>query len=428
MKNWFTIQDSLENKISYYHLVLFLVALPFDRFYSELVLISFLLHTCFHLNMQRLRLMLNPTNLILSSVFLVGIIGMLWSQDKAQAGKDLQRQLSIILFPLLLSASGLDLVAYRKRLFLVFGLTCAATVLYLYIEAFRIIFYNKLSLSSLFSSFFINHNFSEPVGIHATYLSMYIAITMVAFLYYLLDEKNNTARIIYLLLIAVLLAGLMQLASRAVLIATMFIITITFPFFLSKGVKRLWFIVAGVCFSLFVIFVITKVSSYQKRYVAELKEDLTQTSVNNEIIEPRVVRWKYAWQLAGSAPLIGHGSGSEKRLLKEVYFKNKLYLSYTLELNTHNQYLSLLLKTGLLGLLVLLFTLSTGFYTAWSNRDIIFMAFMILVSVVSFSENLLDVNKGIFFYSFFFSLFLLPGKPFASMRRFNNKDRQRSVK
>jgi O-antigen ligase len=421
MKATLTIQDSLENKISYYHLALFLIALPYDRFYSELILISFILHTCIHLNRQRLRSMLSRNTLILASVFLISVIGIAWSHDKVQAVKDIQRQLAILLFPLALSASGLDLRLYKKRLLVVFGLSCTITVLCLYIEAIRVILYNKLPLSSLLSSFFINHNFSEPVGIHATYLSIYIALSIVAFLHFLLKEKKPTHRILFVLMIALLLAGLLQLASRAVLIATMVSVTIAFPFFLPRGFKRNLFIIGALCFSLFVVLVVTRISSYQKRYVAELKEDLTQVSVNNEVLEPRIVRWRYALQLAGQAPLIGHGSGSEKRLLKEIYFKNKLYRSFIFELNSHNQYLSLLLKTGALGLLVLLFTICVGFFAAWRNRDIVFAAFMLLVSVVSFSENIFDVNKGIFFYAFFFSLFLLTGKPFEKIARFGEK-------
>ena len=38
------------------------------------------------------------------------------------------------------------------------------------------------------------------------------------------------------------------------------------------------------------------------------------------------------------------------------------------------------------------------------------LSFMVLVTVVSFSEDLLDVNKGIFFYAFFFSFFILSKK------------------
>ena len=48
MKKLFIINDTLTNKISYYHLALFLIFLPFDRFYRELVLISLTVHTLIH--------------------------------------------------------------------------------------------------------------------------------------------------------------------------------------------------------------------------------------------------------------------------------------------------------------------------------------------------------------------------------------------
>jgi len=55
MKEIFFIQDTVENKVSYYHLAFFLVALPFDYFYSELILISFGLHTLIHVKKEEFR-------------------------------------------------------------------------------------------------------------------------------------------------------------------------------------------------------------------------------------------------------------------------------------------------------------------------------------------------------------------------------------
>ena len=55
MKQLFVINDTLSNKLGYYHLIFFLVALPFDRFYSQLVLISFLIHTLIHLGKNSFR-------------------------------------------------------------------------------------------------------------------------------------------------------------------------------------------------------------------------------------------------------------------------------------------------------------------------------------------------------------------------------------
>ena len=53
MKQLFLIDDTTVNKISYYHLAAFLIALPFDFFYSEIILISFGLHTLIHTRKEK---------------------------------------------------------------------------------------------------------------------------------------------------------------------------------------------------------------------------------------------------------------------------------------------------------------------------------------------------------------------------------------
>jgi O-antigen ligase len=417
MKQLLAIKDTLENKITYYHLAAFVILLPFDRFYGELVVISLLLHSLIHITRSGLRSILTVQNLVLSSVFLVSIVSIAWSPDKKEAFKDIERQLAILLFPLIFSIAKLDWQQYKTSILKIFGLTCVLTVLYLYADAIHIILYNKLPLTTLFSMSFLNHNFSGPIGLHATYCSMYVALSIAVFLHLFLNEKRNKLRLIYAIAIAILLAGLLQLASRSVLIATIVLVIPGFPLFMPKGIQRFRFITVSVLVLLIAILGITKIDSLKKRYVGDLKNDLTQASINNEILEPRLIRWHYAVELIKQSPVIGYGSGSEKRLLKEKYFENKLYNSYLNELNAHNQYLSILLKSGIAGLIIFLLTLIYGFALAWLNRDIVFAAFMIIISIVSFSENILDMNKGIFFYAFFFSFFVLCSKPFEGFTR-----------
>jgi O-antigen ligase len=197
-----------------------------------------------------------------------------------------------------------------------------------------------------------------------------------------------------------------------------------------KGKKRLLFISIATLISAAGIFFITTVNSFKVRYIGELKNDLTQVSVNNEILEPRVVRWELAMQLVKKAPLTGYGNGSEKGLLKQLYFDNKLFISYLNEFNAHNQYLSFLLKAGIAGLLIYLYILFFGFALAVKQKDFLFLGFMIIIAVVSVSENILDVNKGIFFYSFFMSLFVLANlngmfykrQPVQPLERFDIKE------
>ncbi len=408
--NIFFINDSLENKISYYHLLFFLIVLPFDRFYSEIILISYAAHTIIHLNKKKIKGIFTLQTLILTSAFFVNLIGTVYSPDKKPAFNDMERQLAIFLFPVLVSASGLKLAAHRDALLKVFGFTCVITVLYLFIYSFRLIAYNHLPVSNLFSTFFTNHNFSAPVEMHATYLSMYICLSLTSYLFFFLKEKTGNYKIFYGICILILLAGLMQLASRAVFISTLFIILVLYPLFIEKGASRSKFLMIVFPIILVAFIGIYRIDWFRKRYISELRNDLTQVSINNDIIEPRIIRWRVAWKLFQQNPLLGYGSGTEKKILMENYFEKKLYNSYLNKLNAHNEYLSIMLKTGIWGLLVYLFTLIYGYIAAWYNRDIVFAGFVSLIAVVSFSENILDVNKTIFFYSFFFSLFIYSSK------------------
>jgi len=424
MKLIFRIPDSLENKITYYHFILFVILLPFNRFYGELVLISLLLHTIIHINKSGLRPIITTQNLILSSVFLINLAAIIYSSDQKEAFSNIERQLSILLFPTILTLTGLDWQRYRIRILKLFGFTFVLTILYLYADAIHIILYNKLPIRTLFTLAFINHNFSEPIGMHATYLSMYVALSSAVFLHLFLTEKRNNFRFVYGAAVCILLAGLLQLASRSVLIATIILIIPVFSLFMPKGIQKFWFIAISLLVLLIAITGITKIDSFKKRYVGDFKNDITQASINNEILEPRIIRWRYTLQLISHSPIFGYGSGSENRLLKEKYYENKLYNSYLNELNAHNQYLSILLKTGILGLFVFLLTLCYGFALAWRNKDIFLAAFMIIISIVSFSENILDVNKGIFFYAFFFSFFVKQSKPFEGFTRLVKKKQE----
>lgn len=416
MKRLIHIPPGTADRISFFHLAAFLATLPFDRFFSQLILISFIVHSLIHSRASDYRRLPAPQNFILASVFIVTLIGMSFTPDLKQAGKDLQRQLAIVLIPFLFALSSFPWSVYRQSLLNIFGFVCTALVIYLYVDAFRIIHYYDLPIRSILSLAFMNHNFSAPVGIHATYFALYAGLSLVHFSWQLLKDDDQRHRWIYISCILILLIGLLQLASRSVLIGIA-VSAVCIPFFISEGFKRRKFIISTLTIALVAILGILNIDSFRVRYISTLQDDLTQASINNDLLEPRAKRWQLGWEIATQKPLTGHGSGTEKRLLKEAYYGNGLYNSFLHELNAHNQYLSLWMKTGLWGLLIYLLTLFYGLYRARAQQDLVFFAFLVMLAITGFSENLLDVNKGIFFYAFFFSFFVYSGKPLNLFNR-----------
>jgi O-antigen ligase len=403
MNEIFYIEDTLTNRISYYLLLAFLVALPFDFFYSEMVLVCLAIHTLIQADWKK-PFRIRRSLWLIMSLYAITMLGTLYTSDHAQAWKDWEKQLAFILFPLIFSLTRLDLQKYKLSLFTAFGLSCLITAAYLYFDALRTIRFNGAPWGTLAGSSFMNQNFSRPIGLHATYFSMYIAFSLVVFGYLLIRSRNSRSRCFYALVSLGLLVTLLQLASRAVWVAAL-ILVVTVPFFLMKIAAARKFVLLALPLAALFLFALAQFGSFKGRYVAELRDDLSVSAEEPGIIEPRVVRWAVAGRLIAASPWIGYGTGAEVGILKEKYYEGHLYSSYLNELNAHNEYLSFLLKTGLASLLFFLFLLKTGFSRAIRSKDPFFYAFMVIILCVCFSENVLDTNKGIFFFSFFCSIF-----------------------
>jgi O-antigen ligase len=251
---------------------------------------------------------------------------------------------------------------------------------------------------------------------------MYVAMALVYFSWLVIHSPRALFRWLYLLGGVILLAGLLQLASRAVFMAVLLIFNIILPYFMLKGGARKKFIFVSLSLTVLSLLAVTGNKNFRSRYIDQLGKDLQRNPGGPDIPEPRMARWLCAWELIRQSPLVGYGTGVETRLLKEKYQEHHLYDSYDKELNAHNQYLSFWLKTGLLGLLLYLYILGVGCWQAFRRRDPFFMGFIVLVAIVSLSENILDMNKGIFFFGFFFSFLLLRRELPTFAPQFGNKN------
>jgi O-antigen ligase len=180
------------------------------------------------------------------------------------------------------------------------------------------------------------------------------------------------------------------------------------PYCLLNGKNRLKFILAGIAISGLAFIIVLNEPSFKERYLTSLTDDFSAFKPG-ESTDSRLARWHVVAKLIKQKPLIGYGSGAEQALLHDDFFKAKMYNSFLANLNAHNQYLSFLVKSGIWGLIVYLVTLGYGFKTAIKKKDVVFISFMLLIIIVSLSENVLDADKGVMFYSLFFAFLLFSG-------------------
>ncbi|MGZ3776206.1 MAG: O-antigen ligase family protein [Mucilaginibacter sp.] len=405
MKELFLIRDNLTNKISFYHLAVFLVSLPFYRFYSHLVLISFGIHTLIHFNKLALKPLFTRRTLVLQSVFFVTVVSTIYATNKNLAFNEWGLDVTILLVPVLFCINPLDLKKYYPQLLMIFSLGCAATIIYLYANAITTIRFYGMPFSMLFSPAFTNHNFAQPIDMHATFFSLQIALALVFTIAALIKERKPVNKIFYAFVGLVLLAGIFQLSSKSVFVALFLTINIALPLLLLQGAGRIRFIAIAASSTILIGCILFSSRTFRDRYMTQLNEDFSSLKTNQRV-EPRILRWGLALELIEKSAVVGYGAGSEIPLLQGKYFAKKYYTSYLHRLNAHNEYMSFMIKSGIWGLAVYILTLVYGFRIAIRKKDIVFFAFMMLLAVVSLSENILDVDKGVMFYSFFFPFFV----------------------
>lgn len=397
--------------VSYYLILLFLVCLPLDHFYSEAVLIALTAHTALLARREDWRRFLDARVLVLQALYGVVLLAALYSPYRQLALEDVFQELPLFLFPWLCAVLQPVLQRRRDQLLGAFCIACVAVLVYLYIDAARILYYYHLPVTDLFSDHFVNQQFTEPLGIHATYLSMYCVLSLFWCIRRSLDVPTPGRRVLLVCGALVLTLGLVQLSAKSVWMALLCMAAAGVPYFLFSGRQRvIAFVVSGAAITVLAVLLLQG-AFFHKRMIEDFSRDMVADRSVNVENQSRMVRWGVAWSLIRAAPLAGYGAGSERPLLRDAYFRDGLYEPFLLGLNAHNQFLHWWLTAGLLGLAVYAGLLTWGLYKAVRARDLLWTGFMVMVIFTSFAENILDVQQGLFFVSFFFSFFYFSKRP-----------------
>ena len=164
-----------------------------------------------------------------------------------------------------------------------------------------------------------------------------------------------------------------------------------------------------------ILFSILLFSSVRKTYMysrfsQELVWDLTpniNTSYNGKYkADSRIARWESAFSAIKERPTFGYGSAMEKEILHKRFQENGLNFAATNYYDSHNQYLSITIEFGLIGLSLFLFYLFSNFYFSFQNKDKVSLFFFASLILVGLFENLFKNNAGIIFVAFYSNVFL----------------------
>lgn len=413
-----------------YNFVLKLQTLFMCLFVSTLCLRQDLNHSCliaalfvslFLFDLSLLRK--NYTNIILMIlVYVIALISATYSSDHKEAMFVLEKQMTLIIVPIVLGFSlqiTINMFRYIIYCFVVSVFFACTYLLYIFCINYAII--KDILPFQFFLNTQLHHKFSSELNLHATYLSIYVCFAIACALYILFYAKN-IYKIASGLFLIVFIVSLALLSSRIIIIPFILIIVFILPFFLKKRILVIYGIILLLVGSA-MVYLISNSTAFQERFKTDTLRELniipsedklfTFESITKSNDATRAERWKCAVELIREKPLIGYGTGDEKKKLEEKYIKYKLTNSSVNNFDSHNQYLAFMIKSGVFGLIAYLILLGLSLFMAIKKRNYFQLCFIVIISITSLTENILESNKGILFFVFFnsfliYSRFLFP--------------------
>ncbi|PBQ33845.1 hypothetical protein CNR22_19345 [Sphingobacteriaceae bacterium] len=393
-------------------LLIFTVSLTLSQKLNSLALFVFLFTLLFSLRFINLRRNIIPV-LIFTLCFFISVFSLYYSSNKPEGYRVLERQLALLFIPVIgFTAFKIDGFKFHLviRMFFISIVMVSAYLLEYSAEKFMIM---RVPLEEWFVQGNMYHAFARPVGMHATYLSLYVGLGIFIGFDWIVKKNNWKIKVLVFLGNIVLLATLLLLSSRMVISSVVAILFLIYPFFIGRLRYIIVLAMAGVVICSISIFLLRESNFIKDRFLDDISDEIklkpflkADSTYKPEYGgETRADRWFCAIEIIKEKPGLGCGTGSEKEVLMQKYQKYNLKNAEINNYDAHNQYLAFGIKSGIIGITAFLISILYAIYTALKNRNFLYLAFTLLFSVSCITENVLESNKGIFFYAFFNFLF-----------------------
>ncbi|MBD0823363.1 O-antigen ligase family protein [Aestuariibaculum marinum] len=236
---------------------------------------------------------------------------------------------------------------------------------------------------------------------HPIYLSLAISISLVISLFLINNNNNKFKFLIYSGAIIQLIA-IIIMSRKGVIIALIIAFLITLLYKYKLSLKTMFYslfffgIIAGIIFAFSLDTIKRFEEVFDNKSYGEVQE-FSSTSIRYNI-------YKCDFALIKENLLFGYGIGDVKETLRGCY-KNKSEVLYNGNYNSHNQYLGILLISGVSGLFIFMYSIVLNFKLFHRRKDYMASSVLVLFLLVMLFENILDRQNGVILFSLFINYF-----------------------
>ena len=339
-----------------------------------------------------------------SLIYIIYLIGLLWTTDFTYAWFDLEVKLSLLVLPLIFATSAGRIISPEAsgKLIRIFALGCLTGSLILYGHAT----WNSLMLNQSDAFYYSNLSWY----FHPAYLAMYMTFVISNIFYHLMirqtvvglwKQAKHIIMLIYFLVFIILLSS--KAGLLAVLMMILFYSVLVGWRYRHWGRSALFLSVSVIIF-----FTALKVFPYASERVSQAGKDIASSDSANpsgKSTSDRIGVWKAALHIIRENPVLGVGTGDVKDELILEYHEQHVIPAYEQRLNAHNQYLQTFVTLGLTGFMVLAMILLIPAISSIRRNDYMYGAFLLIIILNIAFESMFETQAGVVFYAFFNIIF-----------------------
>lgn len=340
----------------------------------------------------------SPSIIALLGFYVYNILGLIGTENIGKGLNHLEIKLSFLLLPWLIFANTELISKWRTLIKQTFVWSCFVFCIYLISRA-------SFVLINSSQNEFTYELFSH--GFHPSYLALYLLVAS-RICYAEIQESTPNQVFKNLFFISVFVCSIVLLSSKInllllgasllyffisgiiqakrktnlILIATAFVGVIALTLFFNPGIKE-----------------------RAERSVIVFSHAQTIEKSDTESNAARILIWQSAWTLLKENPL-GLGVGDVNIELEKQYQKNGFTGIESKKLNAHNQFLQTGVALGFPGLIILLLVFILPFILLKKQQNGILFYFLIICFVNALVEGILETQKGVVFFGFFYCLLL----------------------
>ncbi|MAY23815.1 MAG: hypothetical protein CMC74_13620 [Flavobacteriaceae bacterium] len=333
--------------------------------------------------------------------YAVIVLSLIWSVNFKQSLRGLERQLGFVLLPIAFIAMPKLKKASLLKVFYASSLGMAGYGLVFIIMAlFRFLSGNSPEV-------FFYHELVSPFSLNAIYVSVWVSFALVFLVFKTQRNKKN------ILAIFVLGLFLLMLASKIIIAITVFILLLGAIRYFSR--KKL--IASGIIGLLAVLLLWFTNNPIKNRFSVEINDSNISEVLNCEKFGPvyywtgttlRIFQARIFWEMLQEDSIFwkGYGINASQDKIEAKHKEHDLYKGFY-NYNFHNQYLQAFAEVGIISFVFTVLLLLVPFTGYIKTKELLFLAFFIIMASVFLTESYLWRQRGIFHFFTLFGLLVL---------------------